>query len=480
MNLLSTLGVSLGPGAVLAGKYRVERVLGQGGMGVVVAATQLDLGRLVALKFLLDDSAERAEVVARFLREARIVGALRSEHVAKVYELGQLENGAPYMAMEYLEGADLSRTLRERGPLHFAEASSFVRQACEAIAEAHASGVVHRDLKPANLFLTARPNGGALIKVLDFGISKSLALTAAEQSMTKTTTMMGSPHYMSPEQMVRPKAVDLRTDIWSLGVILHELVTDDVPFHGETLAALTLNVHHEEAPVIANVNPHVPAAYQAIVTRCLQKDRERRFVSAVELSHALAECEGSRSHSFPALEPGFVPPARGSREPELEPTVALGAVHGISSPDPAKTAGTWSETIGAKGRSRRRLALILSASAVLGVAAIGAFIELRSPAPVSAERVPGPRSARSVVSASPAAQMPPAPAQPTRSEAPVTAETSAAPRPVASVRAAPARRSSSLTATIPRPTPSSAAAPPKSPAPRAVRSPGWDDELLKP
>jgi serine/threonine protein kinase len=477
------LGASLSPGAVLAGKYRVERVLGQGGMGVVVAATQLDLGRLVALKFLLDNSAERTEVVARFLREARIVGALRSEHVAKVYELGQLESGAPYMAMEYLEGADLSRRLAERGPLHFMEALGLMRQACEAIGEAHASGVVHRDLKPANLFLTTRPNGAPLLKVLDFGISKSLAVTAAEQSMTKTTTMMGSPHYMSPEQMVRPKTVDPRTDIWSLGVILHELVTDSVPFQGETLAALTLNVHHEEAPTIADLNPHVPAAYQAIVSRCLQKDRERRFASVAELSRALDECESSRSHSFPAMEPGFVPSKRRAHESEHSPTVAIGAVHGISSPDPAKTAGTWSETIDTKRRSRLRLALLASASAVLSVGVIAALVRTRSPEPVSAELAPNARAAESVVPSSVAARLPSTPVQSAAVPAPSATEPSSEPRPAASAerRTSPAR-STPLTRATPRATSSSAVTPPKPAAarPRNTHSAGWDEELLKP
>src|SRR5262245_55273398 len=160
------------PGEILAGKYRVERVLGAGGMGLVVAATHLVLGRLVALKFMLPQTVGAGGSIDRFLREARAASLLRSEHVASVKDLGTLENGAPFIVMEYLEGIDLAQLLHERRTLPPMVAIDYVLQACEALAEAHAHGIVHRDLKPANLFLTRRPNGTPLVKVLDFGISK--------------------------------------------------------------------------------------------------------------------------------------------------------------------------------------------------------------------------------------------------------------------------------------------------------------------
>src|SRR5580704_2008082 len=198
-------------GEVLAGKYRVDRVLGEGGMGVVVAAHHLQLDQKVALKFLLPDALENSDSVARFRREAQAAVKIKSEHVARVTDVGELENGAPYIVMEYLEGSDLADWLREHGPLPIEQAVDFVLQACEALAEAHVLGIVHRDLKPANLFCLQKPDGSVCIKVLDFGISKVLTPGAASSSeMTRTTAFLGSPLYMSPEQLQMSKGVDTR------------------------------------------------------------------------------------------------------------------------------------------------------------------------------------------------------------------------------------------------------------------------------
>src|SRR5580693_7216018 len=169
------------------------------------------------------------EYVARFEREARTAVKIKSEHVARVIDVGQLESGSPYMVMEYLEGEDLQGWLEKQGRLPIERAVDFLLQACEAIAEAHAMGIVHRDLKPANLFCIRRPDGTLSIKVLDFGISKA---AGASMGMTSTQAVMGSPLYMSPEQMGSSKGVDARSDIWALGVILFELVTGRVPFDG--------------------------------------------------------------------------------------------------------------------------------------------------------------------------------------------------------------------------------------------------------
>src|SRR3954470_13666053 len=208
-------------GEILAGKYRVERVLGVGGMGVVVAATHLQLDERVAIKFLVPDALSSDEAVARFAREARAAVKIKSEHVARVIDVGTLDNGAPYMVMEYLEGGDLSRVLQAQGPLPVEDAVEYVLQACEAIAHAHVLGIVHRDLKPANLFLTKRNDGSQSVKVLDFGISKVLSgnsgASSSDAAMTRTRAVMGSPLYMSPEQMTSTRDVDGRTDIWALG-----------------------------------------------------------------------------------------------------------------------------------------------------------------------------------------------------------------------------------------------------------------------
>ena len=212
-------GIPVRPGDVLAGKYRVDRVLGVGGMGVVVAATHLQLQQRVALKFMLDAGLAQPTQVERFGREARAAVRLRSDHVARVLDVGTLETGSPYIVMEYLDGSDIGSVLEQRGAMPVDMAVDCVLQACDAVAEAHALGIVHRDLKPRNLFLTTRNDGRALVKVLDFGISKHT--TGSDLSLTRTTEIMGSPSYMSPEQFRSAKLVDERTDIWALGAILY-------------------------------------------------------------------------------------------------------------------------------------------------------------------------------------------------------------------------------------------------------------------
>lgn len=240
------------PGDVLAGKYRVERILGAGGMGVVLAAWHLVLERRVAVKFLLPAAAQLPDAGARFLREARAAAALEGEHVARVLDVGTLDHGAPYMVLEHLQGADLAAVLKERGPLPISEAVDLLLQAGLAIAEAHARGILHRDLKPKNLFLTRRPDGTPLVKVLDFGLSKILQGTQgpADASLTATGLIAGSIHYMSPEQIRSLKHADARTDVWALGVIFYEMLGGRRPFQGEGIPAVA-------AAVIADTpSPH--------------------------------------------------------------------------------------------------------------------------------------------------------------------------------------------------------------------------------
>ncbi len=282
-------------GQILGGKYRVDRVLGAGGMGMVVAATHLQLDERIAIKFLLPEALRNPEAVARFGREAKAAVKIRGEHVARVIDVGTFENGAPYMVMEHLDGRDLAALIREHGALSPTDAVDAVLQACEALAEAHALGIVHRDLKPANLFMVRRPDGTPCVKVLDFGISK-LTSPGSDHSMTKTSAVMGSPLYMSPEQMTASRHVDARTDIWAIGVVLYELLTGRVPFSAETLPEICGLILTAAPPAIRDYSPAVPDALQGVVRRCLEKDRDRRYSNVSELAHALSPF-GSRATS---------------------------------------------------------------------------------------------------------------------------------------------------------------------------------------
>ncbi|HVJ91976.1 MAG TPA: serine/threonine-protein kinase, partial [Labilithrix sp.] len=278
--------ISVRPGDVLADKYCVERILGAGGMGVVVAARNLALGKPVAIKMLLPSMLAAPRAVERFEREARAVVQLKSEHVAEVLDIGKLASGAPYIVMELLEGCDFEELLRDR-VFSVEEATLYVLQACEAVAEAHGLGIVHRDLKPRNLFLTHRLDGTPLVKVLDFGISKWTSADAAAHSLTRTSDVIGSPNYMSPEQIRSAKDVDVRTDVWSLGVVLFELLTGRLPFLADGLPQLCALILEQDAPLLATLRPDVPEELAAIVARCLERRPERRFQTIAELARAL-------------------------------------------------------------------------------------------------------------------------------------------------------------------------------------------------
>lgn len=272
-------------GSIVADKYRVERVLGEGGMGVVVAARHVQLEQLVALKFLQPDVASRPDVVERFLREARAAARMQGRHAARILDVGQDASGMPYMVMEHLEGEDLDRLLAREGKLPVSEAVYCVLQACEALAEAHAARIVHRDLKPANLFLARQPGGQVVVKVLDFGISKEI--NGKQQALTQTAAVMGTPYYMSPEQMRSSKNVDERSDIWALGVILYELVSGKLPFSADALTEVVALILQNEPEDLRTLVPECPEGLAMAVESCLKSNRELRFQSVGELATAL-------------------------------------------------------------------------------------------------------------------------------------------------------------------------------------------------
>jgi serine/threonine-protein kinase len=276
-------------GASVADKYRIERLLGEGGMGFVFEATHLQLGHRVALKVLNSAVMADREVVERFLREGRALARLSGEHIARVSDVGTLATSEPYMVMEFLEGRDLARELSARGPMPLHEVIEYVAQTCEALAEAHVRGIVHRDLKPANLFLTQKLDGEACIKVLDFGISK---FTQEEgeldsENITVTSSLVGTPKYMSPEQIQDSRNVDSRTDIWGLGTIFYELLTQTRPFAAPSLALVCVKILHEEIPAPSSIKKELPPAVDEIIARCLKKAAGERFQNVGELVDAL-------------------------------------------------------------------------------------------------------------------------------------------------------------------------------------------------
>ncbi|HEY8090889.1 MAG TPA: serine/threonine-protein kinase, partial [Polyangiaceae bacterium] len=273
-------------GRTIAGKYRVEALLGKGGMGLVLLARHVRLDEHVAIKVLLPEMLEVAGMTTRFLREAQAASRIKSRHVARVTDVDVLPDGTPYMIMEYLDGLSLGAVRKQRGRLEVGEAVGHVLEACDAIAEAHALGIVHRDLKPANLFLARGRDGAETCKVLDFGISKIDA--PGEQDTTKTGQMMGSPKYMAPEQMLSMHDVDGRADIWSLGAILYDLVVGRTPFVAETTPQLCSLVLHGKPTPPRALRADLPEPLEAIILRCLARDRDERFATVADLVAALA------------------------------------------------------------------------------------------------------------------------------------------------------------------------------------------------
>lgn len=355
-------------GDIFAEKYRIERVLGVGGMGVVLAATHIELGERRAIKLMHTAGSEDSEYVVRFLREARALARLRGEHIARVHDVGRLGDGAPYMVIEYLEGTDLAAVLEARSRLSLEEAVLFGLQVCEALAEAHAMGIVHRDLKPQNLFLTRAPDGSPHVKVIDFGIAKTTAIDATQPKGaslgTKTGAWMGSPLYMSPEQIQSARDVDARSDIWSLGAILYELLTGKHVWPGNELMEIFYQVTMTAPIPPSSVVTNIPPGIEAVVLRCLEKDRARRWASVAELAEALEPFASAEGKTFArramrilwgrqSTEPHLAQ-ALGPQHPSVVPTLAASApaaqtpiplanlsqaaIHGVSAVPPTNSA----------------------------------------------------------------------------------------------------------------------------------------------
>jgi serine/threonine-protein kinase len=381
------------PGEIVGGKYRIDGTIGQGGMGVVLAAFDQSLGRPVAIKFLAPERAANEAAATRFGREARAAAAIQSEHVVRVHEVGNLPSGAPFIVMEKLEGGDLASLVQNRGGLPVDYACDLVLQICEALGQAHARGIVHRDLKPQNLFLTHRSDGSPCVKVLDFGISTPSAEDTSSPKLTSTDMVMGTPLYMSPEQVRSLKNVDARADIWALGAILQELLTTSPPFDGPSASALHAAIAMDAPAPLRQRRPDVNPGVEAVVLRCLEKDPNRRFQHVGELAAAIAPFASERGRqsagSVHAIVPlGSLPPPAGGfgmastmdvRAPAATPRSGSNAIVQTDAPWQQGTAPSPSPQA---PKSNNALIIGLAAVVVAGmvVAGVAAMLMLRSSA----------------------------------------------------------------------------------------------------
>lgn len=280
-------------GTILAGKYRVERVLGAGGMGVVVRVSPLEQAGVFALKFLRPSVARDSLAARRFVREATAAGRIESPHVVRIPDVGELESGVPYLLMEFLDGTTLDAAMAGGKRLPLRQACDYAQQIALGLAAAHKTGVIHRDIKPANLYVVRGPDGGDLIKIADFGVSKILDPDDANgPSLTRTQTSLGSPLYMSPEQMRSARTADGRADLWSLGAVLYRMATGALPFDAKSLPRLCVQVLQGEFAPVCTRCPDLPAEFADVVERCLRVDPNQRYADVAELARALAPFVG--------------------------------------------------------------------------------------------------------------------------------------------------------------------------------------------
>ncbi|HEX6766715.1 MAG TPA: serine/threonine-protein kinase [Polyangiaceae bacterium] len=375
-------------GDLLAKRYRVTDFLGHGGMGLVYAALDVTTGTPVAVKMPRREFRNRKKALARFQQESRAAARLRGPNVARVTDVAELADGTPFIVMELLVGNDLATELERRGALPLGEAVGYVLQAASGVAEAHAAGIVHRDLKPHNLFLVGSldvrrgpdPAGGRIVKVLDFGISKIGGADAPR--VTTTNARLGTPLYVSPEQLVSAKYVDARSDIWSLGVILYELLTGTRPFEGATAMVVATAIQSVEPPPPSARLAGIPPELDRIVMKALSKHAAARYASVSEFSSALAPfgagarvgddatvAPPSRVEAIRAPE-GFAPLAAGET---LADTPREESVLAESPPEAAGTAG-GSTSAAERETGPSRLLLVLAALFGLALLAIALMV----------------------------------------------------------------------------------------------------------
>jgi len=379
----------LSTGDILDGKYRIVRLIGEGGMGAVYEGENTRIHRRVAIKVLHAGVAEQAEAVQRFEREAQAAGRIGSEHIVEVLDLGALPDGDRYLVMEFLDGDGLGTRIKDRGRLTPAELCPIAHQLMEGLAAAHGAGIIHRDLKPDNVFLLRQRGGQAdFVKLLDFGISKFSQMSGDSGfSMTRTGAVMGTPYYMAPEQAKGSREMDHRVDLYAAGVILYEALTGHVPFSADTFNELLFKIVLEEPKPLAQVDPSIDPGFAAIVTKAMARDPAHRFQDAREFQQALgAWGSGQGALLTSALRLLTQPLAASAMNQPSSPTLGTG------------TPGTWSQTgpnldtgldtIPKKSNAGLFVALGVAVLLVLGGGGFAAMSMLRDKKPTAAVAAP--------------------------------------------------------------------------------------------
>ncbi len=373
------------PGHVIEGKYRVERLIGEGAMGAIYEAVHLGLERRVAIKLLRPAFARRPHIVARFQREAQAAAAIGSDHIARVSDVGQTGDGLHFLVMELLRGEDLASVLQREGALAPDRAARLIAQACRGVGAAHQNDIVHRDLKPGNLFLTTRDDGSEWIKILDFGVAKFLdAPELGLPQLTETGSTLGTPYYMAPEQASGAKEVDHRSDIYSLGVILYEMLTGVRPYQAATFHQLMVLLATSDPPPPRSLRPEIPPGLEAVALRAMAKEREDRFASLFDMERALIDAVSSGDdalgdtlevpaplafgdgvgHGLNTPSPGTVPPTALTPSPAPTPSTALTPSPGTAPSPPAPEP----ESSRPRARSGTKVALVILAGTLVALA----------------------------------------------------------------------------------------------------------------
>lgn len=480
-------------GSLINEKYKVEEVIGEGAVGIVLAAQNVELGERVALKFLKASMLKRADVVARFMHEAKAACSIKTEHSATVFDVGRTAEGYPFLVMEFLEGRDLASVIAEGEPLSVRDVAEFGMQVCDALAVAHAKGIIHRDIKPENLFLDSR-SGMPSLKVLDFGISKT-ALTGTVLStmlpLMDTSQMTGTPLYMSPEQVRSSDTVDARTDIWSLGIVMFEALTGRFPFHAETITELCTAILDNPLEPITRFRDGLPEGFVAVLDRCLEKDVDKRYQSVAELAVALMPfapkrariCAERAAHVLISAGlvapdavrfPSAAPPALSELPGAVAPSPSSASALAVSREVSPETSGPASGKGPPSGKTRGGAGRLVAVGAALVILlGLGLVLQKRWSAPADEGAPNAAANAAKTVEALPSAPSTPPPeatAAPPPDPVAASADSAAAPSesegPSGLVAAAPSPRGAAPRAARPAPPPRVAPKPQPPPPPQ--------------